>query len=152
VPLTLAEFPLVEASVPAETTFAEAARAIAECGLSAIAVLDDRRRVVGFFTEDDLVAGLFPRYLRELRHTAFAQDDEPSLAERARQALAEPVTRCMSKPETIELDTSATHAAERFLHVPWGAIAVVDADQGFVGMLTQNQFARQMLDRLGLHE
>jgi CBS-domain-containing membrane protein len=152
VPFTLEEFPLLDASVPKTATFSEAARTLAECGLSTIAVLDDERHVVGFFTEDDLIAGLFPRYLRELRHTAFAQDDESALAERAREAHAEPVARYMSKPATIEIDTSATHVAERFLHVPWGAIAVLDADRRFIGMLTQNQFARHMLARLQQRE
>ena len=149
---TLRELPLVEASVTNTATFAEAARVLADCGLSAVAVLDEQRRVVGFFTEDDLLAGLFPRYLRELRHTAFAHDDERALAERAREVRSEAVARCMSKPFTIEIGASATHAAERFLHVPWGAIAVVASDRRFVGMLTQNEFARRMLERLKQHD
>ncbi len=151
-PFTLAELPLVDASVPRTATFLDAAQLIADTGLAAIAVVDDERRVVGLFTDDDLVAGLFPRYLRELRHTAFALDDETVLAERARVACAQPVALCMSKPDTIDVDTSATHAAERFLHIERGAIAVVDARDRFVGMLTQSEFARRMVERLPRQE
>ena len=147
-PFTLADLELVDASVPSTANFLDAAQLLAETGLAAVAVVDEQRRVVGLFTDDDLVAGLFPRYLRELRHTMFALDDETVLAERARHMCVEPVLQCMSKPDTIHVDTSATHAAERFLHIERGAIAVVDARDRFVGMLTQTEFARRMLERL----
>lgn len=144
---SLREAPLVQASVSRNASFDEAARVLLGEGLSAIAVLDENRRVVGFFTEDDLVAGFFPPYLRELTHTAFTRDDEESLVERLREAAGEPVDAHMTKPETLEIDTSATHAAERFLHVTWGAVAVVRDDR-FVGMLSQIDFARWLLSRL----
>jgi CBS domain-containing protein len=147
--VTLRETNLVAAAVPADATFLEAARALAATGLSAIAVVDADGRVIGLFTEDDLVAGLFPRYLRELRHTAFAPDDRTALAERARRAGTQPVAKHMSDPITVEVETSATHAAERFLHTEWGAFAVVE-DGRFLGMLRQVDFARWLLDRLEL--
>jgi CBS domain-containing protein len=140
---------LIDASVPAEATFLDAARTLASAGLSAIAVVGADGRVIGLFTEDDLVAGLFPRYLRELRHTAFAEDDRAALAERLRRAGSQPVVEHMSKPVTVEVDTSATHAAERFLHNQWGAFAVVEHGR-FLGMLSQIDFARRLLDRLEL--
>ena len=144
---TLRAAPLVQASVPVSATFLEAARVLVAEGLSAIAVLHLERRVVGFFTEDDLIAGCFPAYLRELRHTAFARDDETALAERLREVGDEPVSQHMSEAETLEVDTSATHVAERFLHVAWGALAIVQ-DGRFIGMLSQVDFARWLLGRL----
>jgi CBS domain-containing protein len=142
--------PLIPASVPATASFGDAARALAGARLPAVAVLDERLCVVGLFTQDDLVAGLFPRYLRELTHTAFARDDQAALARRALEAGAEPVLQHVSKPVTVELETSATHAAERFLHVPHGAIAVTENER-FAGMLRQSDFAAWLLEELELH-
>jgi CBS domain-containing protein len=144
---TLRQAPLVRAFVARSASFGDAARTLLAAGLSAIAVVDDNGRVVGFFTEDDLIAGCFPAYLRELRHTAFTRDDEAALVERLREAGEEPVAEYMSKPETLEIDTSATHVAERFLHAAWGALAIVEDDR-FVGMLSQLEFARWLLGRL----
>jgi CBS domain-containing protein len=146
---TLRDLPLVDASVARTATFAEAADALRAAGISALAVLDGQGAVVGLFTDDDLLHGLFPPYLTELHHTAFVQDDEDALATRAHAVSSEPVERHMREPVTLAADTSLTHAAERFLHVPWGALAVVTAEDGnFLGMLSEIEFARAVLARL----
>ena len=142
---TLREVPLTRASVPRTATFREAADALCQARISAIAVLDENEKVVGLFTDDDLVAGLVPSYLKELRHTAFAEDLDDVLTRRVAEVSAQPVTRHMRARVTVEADSSATHAAERFLHVPWGALAVVERGR-FVGMLTEVELARGLLD------
>jgi CBS-domain-containing membrane protein len=147
--LRLRELEPVDASVPRTATFGEAAEALAASGLSAVAVLDERGHVAGLFTEDDFLAGIFPRYLGELRHTAFVPDDLESATERARAVAGEPVERHMRKAVTVEADTSAIHAAEVFLHCEWGAVALVDADERYVGMLSQVEFCRRLLPTLG---
>ncbi len=138
--LRLGDYPRIDAAVSAEGTFGEAALALEEAAVSAIAVLSGEGKVVGFFSEDDLVAGLFPSYLRELRHTAFSRDDEERERAQSRRVRSEPVTEHMRKPVTVSIDSSVMHAAERFLHCEWGAIAVVDADGRFAGMLRQIDF------------
>jgi CBS domain-containing protein len=138
---------LAQASVPPTASFREAAEALSASDLTAIAVVDESGRVVGLFTDDDLIAGLFPGYVKELRHTAFSRDLDEVLATVAERATREPVARHMREPVTLEVDTSAMHAAERFLHVPWGALAVVDGGR-FLGMLSQLEFARTLLARL----
>jgi CBS domain-containing protein len=145
--LTLGELDLVDAAVPRRATFGDAASVLCGKALSAVAVLDEQDRVVGLFTEDDLLAGLFPRYLEELHHTAFAPDDPNALARRARDAKAEPVERHMRDPVTVEIDSSVLHTAEVFLHCEWGALAIVK-DGRFVGMLAQVAFCRQLLAAL----
>jgi CBS-domain-containing membrane protein len=138
---------IVGASVPEWATFLEAARTLAAHELAAIAVVDEADRVVGLFTQDDMLAGLFPGYLTELRHTAFLQEDLDSLAARAETAGGEAVTRHMREPVTVNVDASAAHVAERFLHCEWGALAVVERER-FVGMLAQSEFCRTILARL----
>jgi CBS domain-containing protein len=142
----LQEIPLSDASVPRSATFLEAARTLAEHGISAIAVLDEDRRVVGLFTDDDLLRGLFPRYLEQLRHTAFLEREPSALGAQMSQAAADPVTAHMREPVTVDVGTAPIHVAERFLHVEWGALAVVEGER-FVGMLDQASFCRAVMDR-----
>jgi CBS domain-containing protein len=128
----------------------EGARLLLEAEVSAIAVLDQADRLVGLFTDDDLLRGLFPRYLEELHHTAFLVDGD-ALQATAQAAAAEKVSRYMRDPVSVEIDTGAAHVVERFLHTPWGAIAVIEDDR-FVGMVSQLDFTRRLLERLDLAE
>ena len=144
---TLHDIALVDASVEESATFGDAARALSASRLSALAVLKDGR-VVGLFTDEELLLGISPRYLDELRHTAFLETELPSLRERAREAREEPVRKHMRKAVTIELEGSSMHAAERFVHCDEGALPVVDDDDRFVGMLSRTEFAHALLKRL----
>jgi CBS domain-containing protein len=135
---------LVPAAIRRDSTFQEAAETLTAHPVSAVAVLDEAERVVGVFSGDDLLRGVFPRYLGELRHTAFARDD-PALLERvARAASKEPVGGYMHRPVSVEQDASATHVAELFLHLDLDALPVVHAGR-FVGMLGRSEFCREML-------
>ena len=144
---TLHDIALVDASVDVSATFADAARALSASRLAALAVVDDGR-VVGLFTDEELLLGVSPRYLDELRHTAFLETELPSLRERAREVREEPVSKHMRKAVTIELEGSSMHAAERFVHCDEGALPVVDEDDRFVGMLSRTEFAHALLKRL----
>jgi CBS domain-containing protein len=137
---------LVPAAVREAATFLEAAETLAAHPVSAVAILDGDGRVVGMFRNEDLLEGLFPPYLKELRHTAFATDDDAILRRRAGAAAAEPVVRHMMEPVTVDTGTSATHVAELFLHHDVDALPVVE-DARFVGMLGRAEFCREMLRR-----
>jgi CBS-domain-containing membrane protein len=143
----LRDMHLVPVSTRAETGFLDAARALLAAHSSAIAILDAEEHVVGLFTDDDLLRGLFPKYLSELRHTAFLVDEGQSFDASIAAAAAEPVSRYMREPVTVEIDASAAHVVERFLHTPWGAMAVVEAGR-FVGMVGQLEFTECLIERL----
>jgi CBS domain-containing protein len=141
---TLPDIELVPASVARSATFLEAAEALTRHSVPTIAVVDDEEGVVGLFGGEDLLRGLFPGYLPDLRHTAFASDDPGVLAERARAVSSQPVEKHMRKPVTVDADASAIHVAERFLHCDFGALAVVEEER-FVGMLSRADFCRAVL-------
>ena len=145
---TLRELALDRVSVPATATLEEAAVALRESGLSAIAVLDGER-VVGVFSDLDVLRGIFPAYLAELRHTAFLEDDVEALEARARAMSTTLCSRLMREPHALDADASPTHAAERFLHGVDGAIPVVEQGR-FLGMLSRAELARAMLSRAGV--
>jgi CBS domain-containing protein len=142
---------LVQASVPRTASFLEAARALFGTGISGIAVVDEEQRVVGLFTDDDLLRGLFPPYLGDLHHTAFLREAAGVLAARLEQAGGDPVERYMRRPVAVDIDATELHVAERFLHSPWGALAVVE-DERFVGMVDQVDFVESLMRRLGLDD
>lgn len=145
----LRETKLVRASVHRAATFLDAARALFGTGISAIAVVDAEHRVVGLFTDDDLLRGLFPGYLADLHHTAFLREETGALAARLEKASGDPVERYMREPMTVDVDASAIHVAERFLHSPWGALAVVENER-FVGMVDQVDFVESLMGQLGI--
>jgi CBS domain-containing protein len=143
----LREIRLIEASVRKDGTFLEAARILLGSQTSALAVLDEQERVVGLFTDDDLLRGLFPRYLEELHHTAFLVEDGESLRGSLDKAARESVERHMREPVTVEIDAGAAHVVERFLHTPWGAVAVIEGGR-FVGMVNQLDLTKHLVERL----
>jgi CBS domain-containing protein len=145
----LREMELLPASIRADAPLLEAARLLLRARTSALAVVDDDQRVVGLFTDDDLLRGLFPPYLDELRHTAFLVEDAESLQASAEALAGETVGRHMREPVTVELDAAPAHVVERFLHTPWGALAVVHEGR-FVGIVGQLEFTQRLLQRLEL--
>ena len=144
----LREIELRRVAVHRDSSFLEAARLLVSSETSAIAVLDRDDEVVGLFTDDDLLRGLFPGYLYELHHTAFLVDGE-TLQVTAEAAARESVAAFMRRPVTVEIDAGAAHVVERFLHTPWGAIAAVE-DRRFIGMVNQLEFTARLLERLDL--
>jgi CBS domain-containing protein len=145
----LRDMQLVPASVDEDALFLHAADALLAAHTSALAVLDSADRVVGLFTDDDLLRGLFPRYLGELRHTSFLVDEGEALQASAAAAAHETVERQMREHVTVEIDAAPAHVVERFLHTPWGALAVVESGR-FVGMVGQLEFTERLIERLDL--
>lgn len=147
-PALLRSCTLVEASVAAGTPLLAAAQTLVEARVAAVAVVDGERRVVGLLSEDDLVRALFPGYLGDLHHTAFL-DEASELAAHADRLAALTVERAArSDAEPVPIDTSVVHVAQRFLHIEWGAVPVVDESERFLGMLQQAEFIRVVLEHL----
>lgn len=137
---------LVRASVRDTADLADAAAALFAAQVPALAVLDEAERVVGIFSEADLLRAVFPGYLAEVRHTAFLPDDAPALAERARSASGRPVRELARAVEPLDAGESQTHAAERFLHTGEQALPVVEQGR-FLGMLSIAALCHARLDR-----
>jgi CBS domain-containing protein len=142
----ISDIELVPASVRETASFMDAAEVLVSHPVNAIAVVDGEGRVVGLFADSDLLKGAFPGYLTELHHTAFADDDLANLAERAAAVASEPVSRHMHDPIVLDASSSATHAAERFLHCDLGALPVTREGR-FVGMLGRAELCRAALGR-----
>jgi CBS domain-containing protein len=143
----LREIRLLPVSVAQGTPFLDAAEALIAAETSAVAVVDAERRVVGVFTDDDLLRGLFPQYLEDLHHTAFLVEDAGPLQGSLEAAAAATVDTYVRRAATVEIDAGVAHVVERFLHTPWGAVPVVEGGR-FVGMVDQLEFTQRLLERL----
>jgi CBS domain-containing protein len=144
--MPLPDVTLLDASVPATATLAEAVEALSSARSPALAVLDEEGRVLGVFSEGDLLRAIFPGYLSELTHTAFLTDDAASLDRLAQDLRDRPVREFARETETLSIDDSQVHAAERFLHSDEVALPVVDGDR-FCGMLSVSELCRARLAR-----
>jgi CBS domain-containing protein len=142
----LRDLALVDASVPETATLAAAVARLFEAQVPALAVLGSDGRVIGVLSEVDVLRSVFPRYLAELRHTAFLEDDATSLAERAGAVRDRPVGEFTRRVESLAGDDSETHAAERFLHTGEQALPVVEGGR-FLGMLSIAALCHGRLDQ-----
>ncbi len=134
----------LDASVGAGASFGEAVSALANSEASAIAIVDEDDRVIGLLDERRVLKGLFPAYLGELTHTAFADDDEESIRRRRQDAMREPARRFASDPVTVEVHASFTHVAERFMHCALQGIALVERGR-YRGVISIDRFVRAFL-------
>lgn len=144
----LRELTLVPASVWKDVTFGEAVARLFDARVPALAVLGPEGRLLGIVSELDVLRAVFPRYLAELRHTAFVEDDPLAFEDRARLVRERPVAEFARSVEALEGDESETHAAERFLHTGEQALPVVDGER-FLGMLSIAALCHARLDRAG---
>lgn len=131
----LRDLPLVDASVQEEASLAVAVSSLFDAQVPALAVLRPDRGLAGVLGEVDLLRAVFPRYLAELRHTAFVEDDLSTLVARAREVRARSVAEFARWVMPLDADESETHAAERFLHTGEQALPVVEGER-FLGMLS----------------
>ena len=142
----LRDLPLVPASISESASFADAVAALFETKVPALAVLSGER-LVGILSEVDVLRAVFPRYIAELRHTAFVEDDPAALDERAKAVRNRLAGELARKVEVLDGDDSETHAAERFLHTGEQALPVVEGGR-FLGMLSIAALCHARLDRV----
>jgi CBS domain-containing protein len=129
---------------------ATAADRIADAG-GGLPVVDDDGRLVGYFGERDLLASLFPSYLREFRHTEFLTRDFPSLVRTAREKMGTSVGEHMNRdPVAVDDDDSISHAAELFLHHDLGSLAVVTEGERVTGVLRLADMLQSLLRACGV--
>lgn len=130
---------------------ADAAERLADAG-GGLPVVDAAGRLVGYLSERELLAAMFPAYLQELRHTEFLTKDFPSLVRRARDAAYRPVSELIDtkgRPAFIDADDSEMHAAELFLHERVRSLPVVDNDRMVIGVVRAVDVVRSLLRACG---
>jgi CBS domain-containing protein len=134
----------LDAAIPEHASFREAVDALAASAASAVALVTPDGRVVGLLDERQILKGLFPAYLDELTHTAFAEDDDESIARRRETAMSTPAREFAADAVTVEVDSSFTHVTERFMHCGLQGIAVVDNGR-YRGVLSLDRYVRALL-------
>jgi CBS domain-containing protein len=144
--MALRDLELIDASVPESADLAEAVAELFVARVPAIAVLDTERRVLGIFSERDVLGAVFPGYLAEIRHTAFLPDDTAALEELAARARDRSVREFMRPADVLDASDSQIHAAERLMHSEDDALPVAEGGR-FLGMLSVAGLCHARLDR-----
>lgn len=144
--MALRDLALSNTSVPSTATLAEAVAALFAAKVPALAVVDEDDRIIGIFSEGDLLRAVFPGYLAEMRHTTFLPDDAGQLDELATRARTRPIGELARRSEALNADDSQLHAAERLMHTGEDALPVVDGKR-FLGMLSVAALCQARLDR-----
>ena len=137
----LRDIAITTARVDPDTPFGEAATALSAANTSALAVVDAEDRLHGLFTHDDLLRGVFDQYLDELHHTAFLDQQFDEVLDRLRETATHLVTQYAQETEPVDVGAGAAHVAERFIHSPAAALAVV-SQRRFLGIVEQRDFCR----------
>jgi CBS domain-containing protein len=129
----------------------ESVAKLAASGLPALVVTDDDGRFAGIFGEREFIGAIFPGYLKEMKHAAFVPASlEDSLEKRA-ESRDDPVSDYMNTEHVeIEADASDAQVAEIFLHHRVLIIPVV-ADRRPLGLITRNDFFREIAQRFAAH-
>jgi CBS domain-containing protein len=143
--MALRDLALTDASVPESASLAEAVAQLFHARVPAVAVLDERGRVLGILSERDVLGAVFPSYLAEVKHSAFLPDDATALDELVTAARDRRVRELVRRSEVLHADDSQIHAAERLLHSGDDALPVVDGER-FVGMLSVAGLCHARLD------
>ncbi len=128
-----------------ETSVAEAWRLMLERGVKTLPVVDERSKVVGMLTDDDLLerAGLRQRL------SVARQLDAPLIEEELAALGASPlhVEQVMSQPAKVIRDTeSLGHAARQMRRFGVKRLPVVDGAGKLVGVLSRVDVLRQVVD------
>jgi CBS domain-containing protein len=130
-----------------DTPVAEAVRAIAESGLPALPVLDQKGKLAGIFGEREFMAALFPGYVKELRFAGFVGKRLDDVLEKRAACRAEPVGQHMNTEHVdVPTDASDVQVAETFLHHRVLIVPVVDGGQ-LQGVITRSDFFGSLAER-----
>ena len=139
----LREAPLLRA----DQTVEAATRELLVAELPALPVVDSGGRFAGIFGERELMAAVFPGYLKELKYAGFVRNSLDDALERNEACRREPVSRYMNTEHVdVGPDFSDVQLAETFLHHRVLVIPVVD-DRRVQGIVTRADFFRAVASR-----
>jgi CBS domain-containing protein len=116
------------ASVPVEATAEQAIRTMLDRHVGAVAVVDEKRRVAGIFTERDV-----------LRRLALGERDPKTTS--VREIMTTPVE--MATRATTASEALATMVERHYRHLP-----IVDDDGRLLGMLSIRNVLQAQIDTL----
>jgi CBS domain-containing protein len=140
----LRETPVLHAGDTVEV----AVRQLLDSRLPALPVVDERERYAGIFGEREFMHALFPRYLDQLKGTAFLRHSLDEALEKRDACRGEPIAQHMNTEHVdVGPDHSDTQVAEIFLHHRVLVVPVVD-DGRVTGLITRSDFFRTVAERL----
>ncbi len=114
--------------------------------ISGVPVVDERMRVVGFITENDIMKASIPSYFVLLQSASFLPDTNQFVKNMSR-IKDRKVSEYMSKPPiVVREDAPLIHAADLMMRHNIKTIPVVDDQNRLIGVITRIDILRAALE------
>lgn len=132
-------------SVRVDTPVKEVSKIIFGRGVNGVPVIDKNQKVVGFITERDILAALFPsvqEYIEDPVHAANFEEMEEKIIE----VLSYPAKKIMNRSVTTVMpDTLLLRAESLMLAKKVGRLPVVNAQGNLVGIIAKGDVFRAVV-------
>lgn len=132
-------------AVGEETPIRDFVRLLYQTGMSGLPVVDERRRVIGFLSERDVLQAALPGYFDLLQSESFWPETE-QFAKKLREIADDPVRIHMSRQVfKVYQDEDDLYAAEIMIHKGFKLIPVVDSEGVLIGLLRRVDLLKGLL-------
>lgn len=104
-------------------------------GISALPVIDDDYKLVGYLSESGIISSSLPGYLQLMESSAFIPDSQ-QFFKGLKNILDKPVSEFMIKnPIKVYIDDTALHVADIMIKNKLKLIPVIDKEERLVGII-----------------
>jgi len=120
----------------------EALELLQEMQISGLPVIDGNKKLLGMFTEKEILVAILPSYLEKVGR--FVYDDNPrSIKNKFRELADLPVSRVMRKNViTVDADTALCEVARLMLTQKVRRIPVLDKEKKVVGIVSREDVVK----------
>ncbi|MFA4984596.1 MAG: CBS domain-containing protein [Candidatus Omnitrophota bacterium] len=130
----------------ADTTVKEAAELLQKKQISGLPVMDANGRLVGMFTEKDILSHILPSYIEKVG--SFVYEENPKATKRKFGQLAEMTVSKLMRREVVTVNENVTlsEVARVMLTQKIRRIPVVDKDSRVVGIIARSDILRGLIE------
>ena len=136
-------------SIKPEDNARDALSLLFKMQISGLPVIDDKRRLVGMFTEKDILSQILPSYLEKIGR--FVYEENPKSIKKKFQDLTNlPVSQLMRKDViTIDEEASLCEVARLMLTQKVRRIPVLDKNKKVVGIIAREDIVKAYAKEAG---
>jgi len=133
-------------SVSPEMSARDALHLLQKMQISGLPVIDDNGKLLGMFTEKDILSHILPSYLEKVGR--FIYEDNPKAIKKKFSELSNKMVKQLMRKDvlTVAEDTALCEVAKIMLTQKVRRIPVLDKSAKVVGIVARNDILRGMLE------